>query len=233
MLTDLALLPNWDVDHWGAFGDVLGGVGSMLAVVVATILLIREVRARRREATQYADERREQEEEQREREARQRDADAWRARLVLAELGESELNPDDQETQSQWINVLNESDGFVFDVIVRIPGSDLRRVIHYIKPGSTESTDFRGLPDDYYVMHVSCGGPLMPYQLRAIVEFTDPSGRRWRRHGWDQPQRLPDELADSALYHALPPFAHGDHEYDRLIAKLGVENVDSHPEKDD
>ncbi|NYF57309.1 hypothetical protein [Micromonospora purpureochromogenes] len=74
-------------DQWSAFGSILGGLGSILAVVGAASLLAVEIHGRRLEARKYAQERRELAAEQREREARQRDADASLARLVIAESG--------------------------------------------------------------------------------------------------------------------------------------------------
>ncbi|MEU8241429.1 hypothetical protein AB0C07_24545 [Actinoplanes missouriensis] len=209
----------YSADQWGALGDMLGGVGSILAVIAAASLLGVEIRGRRIEAARYAEERRTQAAEARDREVRQRDADSWRARMIIAEIGESEVNPDDPETERLFINVSNESDAFVFDVIVRIPNHPQRYVLHYIRPGKSEIAEFRGVSPGYYSEQVSCGGPFTPYQLRVVLEFTDPSGRRWRREGWDQPRRLPDLLSNPALYRALPPFSFGESDYDVLLAE--------------
>jgi hypothetical protein len=213
---------------------MLGGIGSILAVLGAAALLSAEINGRRREAARYAEERREQAIEQRDREQRQRDSDTSLARLIIAELvDEIQPNPDDPErSYSLHINVSNESNAFVFDVVVRIPGHDQRKVIHYIRPGQSEKTEFRGVPGDYVVRHVSRGGPSTPYQLRVVLEFTDPSGRRWRRRGWEQPRQLPDALADSSLYESLPPFSFGSHPYDALVDKLGIEVIDRNLDPD-
>ncbi len=221
---------GWTTNHWGALGDVLGGVGSILAVIAAASLLGVEIRGRRLEAQQFANERRAQADEARDREMRQNDADAWRARMVIAEMGQTDVNPDDPETGQLTVNVSNESDAFIFDVIVRIPNHLQRYVIHFIKPGKAQIAEFRGVSPEYYIENVSCGGPFTPYELRVMLEFTDPSGRRWRRNGWDQPVRLPDVLADPALYRALSPYFYRDdvqHDadhlrYDRLLTELDL-----------
>jgi hypothetical protein len=119
-----------------------------------------------------------------------------------------------------YITVTNHSDAFVFDVVVRIPGEEQRVLLHYIAPGASEDAEFRYIPNDYYVQHVGCGGPYTPYALRVDLEFTDASGRRWRRSGWDQPELLPARLADSSLYRNLPPHPFAGHPYDDAIGEI-------------
>lgn len=198
---------------------MLGGVGSVFAVLGAAALLFVEIRARRDEARRFAIERSEQAAERRAAEDQRRDDEARQARLVMAELGKATENPEnpDSGTLFQYIDVTNHSDAFVFDVVVRIPGEEQRKLIHYIKPGATESAEFRHIPSDYLVQWVGCGGPFSPYQLRITLELTDASGRRWRRTGWEQPERLPADLADASLYHYLPPYPRADHPYDEAL----------------
>ncbi|MER7461233.1 hypothetical protein [Micromonospora sp. NPDC126480] len=214
-------------DQWSAFGSILGGLGSILAVIGAASLLTVEVHGRRVEARRYAQERREFAAEQRERETRQRDSDASLARLVIAETGDFTSAVEGGEDEADLhISVQNHSNSFVFDVVVRIPGTPIRRLIHFIKPGGSEDAEFRSLPYDYHIMHISCGGPYTPNQLRVTLEFTDPSGRRWRRVGWDYPLRLPDELANPDLYRYVPPFKVPHHPYDETLERLGLQMIE-------
>lgn len=187
--------------------------------MAAGSLLAHETRGRREDARRYAEERREQAAERRDQEARLWDENARQARLLMAEMGKAIENPEDpgSNTVFQYIDVTNHSDAFVFDVVVRIPGEDQRKLIHYIPPRATESAEFRHIPNDYYILHVGCGGPFSPSQLRVTLEFTDASGRRWRRTGWDQPERMPAKLGDPALYRSLPPLPFEGHPYDEAL----------------
>ncbi|MFF4894692.1 hypothetical protein [Micromonospora chersina] len=214
-------------DQWSAFGSIVGGLGSILAVIGAASLLAVEVHGRRIEARRYAQERRELAAEQREREARQRDSDASLARLVIAESGDFTPAIDGGEHEGDLhIVVQNHSESFIFDVVARIPGSPTRCLIHFIKPGGSSEAEFRSLSYDYHIMHVGCGGPYTPYQLRVTLEYTDPSGRRWRRVGWDQPSQLPDELANPALYRNMPPSVSSGHPYDEALERLGLQMIE-------
>jgi hypothetical protein len=215
----LPVLASLTSSQWSALGSMLGGLGSIAAVVGAAALILVEVRARRVEARRYAAERREQAAERRQIEARRRDDEARQARLIMAETGRAIESPEapGRGTMFLYIDVTNHSDAFVLDVVVRIPGEEQRKLVHYIKPGTTESAEFRHIPNDYYVQHVGCGGPFSPYQLRVTLEFTDASGRRWRRTGWEQPQQLPMVLADPSLYLSLPPVPLEEHPYDEAL----------------
>jgi hypothetical protein len=95
------------------------------------------------------------------------------------------------QTLSINIDVINGSDGMIQDVEIRIPGSEQVRRLHFIPPGQTMSRRFDYLEPDYYLMNVGCcGGPSSTYELRVDLEFTDSTGRRWSRGGWDSPVRI-------------------------------------------
>jgi hypothetical protein len=169
-------LTTLNLQDYAALGSAFSGLGSMLAVLGAAAVLVVEIRGKRDEAAKYAAERREQD-------ARRRDEAAQQARLVMGEMGKVIQSPEDPDgdTEFMYIEVANHSQAFVFDVVVRIPDNDQRILLHYVAPGATAEAEFRGIPNDYYVRNIGCGGPYTPYQLRIELEFTDACGVQLQR----------------------------------------------------
>jgi hypothetical protein len=147
---------------WSTFG---GAVGSILAVVVAYLLLRREIRSRFEE---------------------KRDAEAAAARLVTAEICGGE--PDASGKVGLFsVVVRNFGDAPVLDLELNArltTGETASMLTRSLDPRSEWiarwqlATAISEMPDHFYDVHFT-----------TEIIFTDSRGLRWTRRNRDQPQR--------------------------------------------
>lgn len=149
---------------WSTFG---GAVGSILAVVVAYLLLQREIRSRNEE---------------------KRDAEAAQARLVIGVVEpQGAIN---QRIHDARVYLVNHSSSPITEIRfgAALSSNTQRspeRPVLQLGPGQTVVLDWRLDPP------IADSGPdILPTWFKASVSFTDANGLRWTRAGIEPPQRV-------------------------------------------
>lgn len=159
-------------DWLQAWGTVAGAVFAAVAAVVAFLVLVREIRVRRRD---------------------QDDLRASTARLVLVTTGQEEGEEPAEETIgliTSWEFLVNNFSHFpVVDVRVtaeRLSGETvLTWATDLLKPGETSVLSCHFNPALSYSYK-----DYPPDLLRIKIVFTDDNGLRWQRTDRQQPKRI-------------------------------------------
>lgn len=169
--------------NWGSVPDWFAAIGTIVSVLLIGAGLLREIRRRRLDDEQTAAERREIE-------AERRDAEAAQARLVTSSLG---ANPRGRFAE---ISVDNASDapilGVTPTIVIRpVDGTPERRT-----PVRMPNSQIAPHSEAPVGVRLDDAGDLIADDLSNIdleVEYTDVHGRRWRRLGDEQPERVLDQ----------------------------------------
>jgi hypothetical protein len=161
---------------WGSVPDWIAGIGSVLAFAGFAIAFIWEVRKRRQDDEQAAEER--------------RDALKRHARLVFMKIiGGS-------ETQRR-LTLHNEGPGPIIDVVTTVwvwsdeATGELREV--QLARRGPNTTELGAGENGEVWLWLADGERILPGQeFFPQVEFTDCEGNRWRRRDNQQPVRVLD-----------------------------------------